>query len=138
MNVFFLRQHFWSPAVNLFPPVFLAVGILLVAGCHKKTEVKPTADSGSEPAQVPAIGPGMVAASPPRVVAVAVADNGDATAQLAQLTQVLRRFGAEQRRVPQTLDELTAAGYLSALPAAPAGKQFVIDGKHMQVVLANK
>jgi hypothetical protein len=54
---------------------------------------------------------------------------------LAQLTQVLRRFSAEQRQVPKSLKELVAAGYLTALPAAPAGKQFAIEPKRLQVVL---
>lgn len=74
----------------------------------------------------------------PRVVPVVVAESADASAQLAQLTQVVRRYGVERRRVPQSLNELITAGYLTTLPPAPAGKQFAIDGKRMQVVLANR
>ena len=118
-------------------PAFLAAGIVLLAGCGKKPE---TAGSSNQPTPEPvtAISPGPVLGSAPRVVPVAVAEGADASAQLAQLTQVLRRFGVEKRRVPQSLGEIVAAGYLTALPAAPAGKQFAIDGKRMQVVLANK
>lgn len=67
---------------------------------------------------------------------------GDATlpeavpmdAILAELTQAVRRFGAERRAVPQGLEELVAHGYLGQLPPAPAGKRFVIT-RDLRVVL---
>lgn len=55
-------------------------------------------------------------------------------AVLAELTQVVRRFGAERRAVPQGLEELVAHGYLGQLPPAPAGKRFVIT-RDLRVVL---
>jgi hypothetical protein len=72
----------------------------------------------------------------PNVTPVTVTAVGsDPGPMLAQLTQVLRRFSVERRQVPKSLDELVAGGYLTALPAAPAGKQLAIDPKHLAVVL---
>jgi hypothetical protein len=56
---------------------------------------------------------------------------------IAELTQTVRKYAAEQRKAPQTLDELVAAGYLSHLPVAPTGKRFGID-KKLQVYLADR
>jgi hypothetical protein len=53
---------------------------------------------------------------------------------LAALTQAVRKFGLEQRRVPKNLEEVAVAGYLTAVPPAPPGKRFAID-KQMQVTL---
>ena len=114
--------------------VMLAGAVFLFSGCGKKSVAKVSADQ-SAPEQVQSKSPEPMAASAPRVMPVAVADNADASAQLAQLTELVRRFGMEQQRVPHTLDDLVAARYLAGLPAAPAGKHFVIDAKHMQVVL---
>ena len=78
---------------------------------------------------------GVAAGNGPQVVPVTVPPGADAGAQLDMLTKVLRRFSVEHRRVPGSLNELVAAGYLAALPSAPPGKQFAIDGKQLQVVL---
>ena len=51
----------------------------------------------------------------------------DISATLTRLTQTLRRFAAENRRVPKSLDELVSAGYLPELPTPPGGKRFVFD-----------
>jgi hypothetical protein len=59
----------------------------------------------------------------------------DLTAVLSELTQAVRKFSAEQRRVPGSLDELVPAGYLKQLPAPPAGKTFVIDQKELRVAV---
>lgn len=61
----------------------------------------------------------------------------DATATLQELTQTLRKYSAEKQRVPASLQELVAAGYLPAIPAAPPGRQFAIDTKQVQVVLTD-
>lgn len=55
-------------------------------------------------------------------------------AVLAELTQAVRRFGAERRAVPQGLEDLVAHGYLGQLPPAPPGKRFVIT-RDLRVVL---
>ena len=54
---------------------------------------------------------------------------------LAELTQALRRFSAEKREMPASLEALVAAGYVQALPQAPAGKVFAIDPKNVRVIL---
>ena len=59
----------------------------------------------------------------------AAAEEAELTAALGELTQVVRRFAAEQRRAPKTLDELVAQGYLSRVPKPPAGKKFAINKK---------
>jgi hypothetical protein len=56
---------------------------------------------------------------------------------LTELTQALRKYGAEKQRAPKNLNELVAAGYLPAVPAAPTGKVFAID-KMMRVYLAEE
>ena len=55
---------------------------------------------------------------------------------LAELTQAVRKYAAEQRRAPTTLEELVPGGYLSRVPEAPTGKHFAID-KKLQVYLTN-
>ena len=57
---------------------------------------------------------------------------------LSALTQVVRKYAAEKQRVPASLDEVAAAGYLRGLPQPPAGKKFVIEKKRLTVELANR
>ncbi|PYI84468.1 MAG: hypothetical protein DME26_13230 [Verrucomicrobia bacterium] len=64
------------------------------------------------------------------------AEEAQIAAVLNELTQAVRKYGVEQRRVPKTLEELVAKGYLSRVPEAPAGKKFAIN-KDLQVYLAN-
>ena len=56
---------------------------------------------------------------------------------LAELTQAVRKYGAEKQRVPKDLNELVAARYLPGIPAAPAGKKYAIN-KQMEVYLADQ
>lgn len=56
---------------------------------------------------------------------------------LAALTQSVRKFAAEQRQAPATLEELVAKGYLAQVPAAPEGKRYVIS-KTLEVSLADR
>jgi hypothetical protein len=67
----------------------------------------------------------------------ATPDETQVAADPGELTQLVRKFGAEQRRVPASLDELVAQGYLERVPDAPAGKRWVID-KRLQVYLTDK
>lgn len=62
----------------------------------------------------------------------------DMSAVLASLTQVLRKYSFERKQLPATVEEIVAAGYLSAMPPAPAGKKFAIDEKGGKVVLIKK
>jgi hypothetical protein len=59
-------------------------------------------------------------------------------AELERLTQALRKFSFERKRVPKSFAEVTAAGYVSDMPQAPPGKAFSINAASMRVVLVNK
>jgi hypothetical protein len=82
-----------------------------------------TVETSPEPVQAPQAG---------RTI-----DPAQLQAQLNELTQAVRKFGAEQRRVPKSLDEVVASGYISSLPAPPSGKRFAIN-KSLQVYVANQ
>ena len=123
-------------AIKLFPLAVLVA--LLAGGCGKHSAADNTTPTSSV-ATPEAIANG---APPPTVnhgpvVAPVTVPQADASAMLAQLTEVVRRYSVEHRRVPQSLDEVVAARYLTGLPAAPSGKKFVIDKKTLQVSLAN-
>jgi hypothetical protein len=64
--------------------------------------------------------------SPAESPEAATAREAELSALLNGLTQAVRKYAVEQRRAPKSLEELTAQGYLSALPPAPAGKKFAI------------
>jgi hypothetical protein len=61
----------------------------------------------------------------------------NSAAVLGQLTTALRRYAAEQRRVPKTFEEFAATGVVQ-FPAPPAGKKFAIDPSRLEVVLVNR
>lgn len=65
------------------------------------------------------------------------AENTVASANAAQLTQVVRKYAAEKQRAPKDIQEVVSAGYLDSLPSAPPGKRFAID-KNLQVYLADQ
>jgi len=83
------------------------------------------------------LGCGKSSSSRPATREPATAGEAELTGALAELTQVVRRYAAEQRRAPKTLDELVVAGYLSQVPKPPAGKQFAINEK-LEVCLAKQ
>ena len=59
-------------------------------------------------------------------------------AELERLTQALRKYSFERKRVPKSFAEVTAAGYVSDMPQAPPGKTFAINPATMRVVLVNQ
>lgn len=78
-------------------------------------------------------------ASPPTPSAAVEGDapsEEQAAETATQLTQLVRKYAAEQRQAPKTLDELVAKGYLERIPAAPKGQQYAIS-KNLRVYLAN-
>ena len=123
--------------VRFFCVIIAGVAIMTLTGCGKNSgapetlQVHPAADSQPTPANRPA----PVTVTPQYVAPVTAAD---ASATLADLTQALRRYSMEQRKVPAALSELVSRGYLKALPAAPAGKKFAIDPKRVEVILAGQ
>ena len=102
-------------------PRFFHLGVtscLLVIGCSKSPDFQPAAASNT--------------AAAPAGPAVAEADLAPV---LAELTQAIRKFSFEQKRRPNSLDELVTAGYLGAVPTTADGRRFSIDPKTMQVVV---
>ena len=59
-------------------------------------------------------------------------------AALGELTQALRKYSFEQRRLPKSFSEVVAAGYVKSLPQTPPGRKFAIDAKTVQVVLVKQ
>ena len=57
---------------------------------------------------------------------------------LGALTQALRQFAVEHKRMPQDFSEIVRAGYVKDLPPPPPGKEFAIDAKTTRVVLVNR
>lgn len=82
---------------------------LTFAACGKK----PAATAGPQPGSST-----QAAASP----------ESDTSKTLDRLTQTVRKYAAETHSEPKSLNELVAAGYLTEMPEAPAGKKFIIDG----------
>lgn len=114
-----------EPATQAPPPPLEAVSAA-------PANVAPRAILSSAPqpaANVPPISP-IVAPQP-------VAVPADTTAALGVLTQAVRRFSAENRRVPKSLSEVIIAGYVTSLPKAPAGKKYVLNTKRLEVILEN-
>jgi len=107
-----------------------------LAGCGKRPVPPPPPAESTATAPVPASEPSAGARPVEAAPVAARADDAQTAALLNELTQVVRRYGVEQRRVPKTLDELVANGYLASVPPAPAGKKFAI-GKKLEVYLAN-
>lgn len=60
------------------------------------------------------------------------------TPELAELTKQLRRYSFEKRQLPKTVEELVSAGYIKAIPPAPGGKKYAIDGERAVVVLVDQ
>ncbi len=121
----------------------LMLGRLLVAcvlagwvGCGKQPVASPSAPELT-PAQA-ALSPTTPRAEPPAAAAAtAPADPTQTAALLGELTQAVRKYSVEQRRVPKNLEELSAQGYLRQVPSAPSGKKFVIT-KNLQVELVGR
>ena len=93
--------------------------VIIGIGCHK-----PSVPATSESTALPATA----------IKPEAAADEAQALAALDGMTQAVRKYAAEQQRVPKSIDEVVAAGYLSTIPAAPAGKKFAIN-KNLQIYL---
>lgn len=81
---------------------------ILMAGCGKKPDAPPPQTATST---------------------ATVASETDEAQTLERLTQAVRKYAAETRSAPKSLNELVAAGYLAEAPTAPVGKQYVIDAQ---------
>ncbi len=109
-------------------PFILGCTALFTVGCHKDAAL-PVTEASPTP---PPIAKGAV--TPTESAAAPIAE-ADLSAVLAELTQVVRKYSFEQKRLPASFDELVTAGYLAGPPTAPTGRKFSIDPKTMQVVV---
>jgi hypothetical protein len=104
--------------------IALAATLALSVGCKPKQDTPRPVDPA----------PATPKADAANAAAPAEAATTFASTQ-ERLTQSLRKFGAEQQRVPKSLAELVSAGYLGAIPSAPSGKKWKINPQRMQVEL---
>jgi surface antigen len=93
----------------------LLVVVWMVAGCDNAVS---SGKSGNSPATAPLdylAAQGQAKKHSEKVVS------------LAQVQQALQQFQATEDRWPKDLQELVKAGFLAAVPAAPAGQRVVYD-----------
>ncbi len=109
-----------------------AIALVLGIGCREHPAA-PTAAAQAEATPVT----NSAAAPTPTTGEKVGSDPAQIATVLSALTQAVRKYAVEQRRVPKSFDEIVAAGYLSATPQAPAGKKFTID-KNLQVNLSGR
>ena len=110
----------------------LACLVILGFGCGKEASPPPS----NEPAA--GVNPSVTQqAIPATVRPVVVSESGDMALVLASLTDAVRKYSVEKRRVPANLDEVISAGYVQGMPPAPAGKKFAINAKR-EVELVNQ
>lgn len=113
----------------------LSLVVLCLAGCGKRAGSAPPAPvSATQPGPGPEAGDATAAAPS----APASGSQADLTAALGELTQALRKFSFEQRRVPKDISEVISAGYVKNVPQPPAGKKFGIDAKSVSVILVKQ
>jgi hypothetical protein len=130
--------------------IAIVVVSFLFAGCGKKPDnssLSPATQSVVEPAsgnQSPAAPstatstqpvPGDQSSTAPDLAQPA---QGDMKSMLDELTWSVRQYCIANHSVPASLDEVAAAGFITNMPTAPAGKKFAIDPKKIQVVLVNQ
>jgi hypothetical protein len=132
--------------------IAMSAALLCAAGCGKTETPTQNAETASYPASVePQHQTSFVTESHPATVQVVTPNTalavpnpavapagGDMSVVLAQLTQAVRRYGAEKQKVPASLNEVLGAGYVQGTPQAPAGKKFAIDPKRLEVMLVNQ
>jgi hypothetical protein len=118
----------------MHPRLMLALAALFLAGCGKKSEdapVSPATQSAVEPA------PGQTTASG-SIASPVQPSQPDMNAVLDKLTWSVRQYCIATHRVPGSLDEVVAEGFVTKMPAAPDGEKFAIDTKKVQVVLVKE
>src|SRR5204863_2193589 len=114
----------------------LLITVVLI-GCGKSpgsAEKSPV--STTEPAQ--GVKPDAAPATKQTDATLSNASEAALNAALMELTQALRKYSFEHQRLPKTIGEVVAAGYVKNMPQPPSGKKFAIDAKSVQVVLVNQ
>lgn len=100
------------PTIRRLKPelqTFACLALIAFTGCDKKS-------------------PAPASPATSTTASSATTDESDPSKTLDRLTQAVRKYAAETRSTPKSLNDLVAAGYLPEMPEAPAGKKFVIDG----------
>jgi len=134
-------------------PLILLLAFALTA-CKKKeadttvplptpaaADAKPADDASGANASQPRT---LFSAQQPTDGALPPVDNGaptisdDPNVALDQMTMALRKYGAEKQRVPRSLEEVVAAGYLKSIPPAPPGQKYSFDPKMLKVILVKR
>jgi len=112
---------------------------VLPFGCGKRPETSVSAPPSASGQSVAADGSEKAVPDPtPTALARSDLSGAQLSAALAELTQALRKYSFEHRRLPKTFSEVIAAGYVNNMPPAPPGKKFEIDPKTVQVVLVKQ
>src|SRR5436309_1859973 len=88
---------------------------LLFFGCGKKEAPKPESNSSGNPVTAPVDYLGAVAKAKKMA---------EKTVDSVGLQKTIDLFQAQEGRLPKNLNELVGPGYLSKLPAPPAGMKF--------------
>ena len=114
---------------------FLMVVLLTCCGKSPKTS---QADPAGEPSQGEKTEAVPGTAQPAVAATVSNASEAALNAALGELTQAVRKYSFEQRRLPKSFNEVVAAGYVKTMPQAPPGRKFAIDAKSVQVVVVKQ
>jgi hypothetical protein len=125
------------PSSQFWPRPFfglaLVAGVCLAAGCGKQPAV---VTAGAPPAPAPeAVAGGQPVLNPPATPA-AIAPDADGGVDLKQLNHAYIGWIVQSRHRPKTYEEFVATSGIQ-VPAAPAGKKFVIDGNGF-IALVNR
>lgn len=117
---------------------------MVLTACHQEgdrgatnPQSLPTPDANSVAAAPGPPAPAVRPPSPTKPTAVAI-PTSDPAATLNALSQAVRKYSLEKRQLPGSVADLAAAGYITSVPQAPSGKQFVINPKRMMVELVNQ
>ncbi len=106
-------------------PLFVAgLSLAVLAGCGGESSTPDSASatnsSGGNPVAAPVDYLGAVAKGQQSAIK---------TIDTAQLKQAIQNFQIAEDRLPASLDELVAKGYLREIPAAPNGMKIQYDPK---------
>src|ERR1017187_9435060 len=111
----------------------LAVGVLCLAGCHKKGESASSSPNQTAPAAASPAAPANAVARSTAAPAVVVA-----APDLSPLTQALHIYIFQHKTMPKTFADLVAAGYIKKMPPLPPGKKLEISSTTAQIIMVDQ
>jgi len=140
-----IHRHANSPRPLLLLAVLAACSL---AACgHKETPAapppsSPAATSVTVEQAVPEAPPPPAPATAPAPAAGEASDNSVgadlANTYLADLQSIVDSYYAVTKKKPADFSQLVSAGFLQALPPAPAGKRYTIEPGSMKVKISNR